>query len=83
MQATVAERDRVRAALLGLGFEVPPSEANFVWLPLRERTKAFTAACALMGVNVQPYPDEGVRVTVGTVPDNNVFLAAAQRHRPR
>lgn len=77
VQCTVAERDRVRAALLGLGFEVPPSEANFVWLPLGGRTQAFAAACALAGVNVQPYPDEGVRVTVGTVEDNNAFLAAA------
>src|SRR3954462_8202964 len=30
---TTAERDRVRAALLGSGYDVPPSEANFVWLP--------------------------------------------------
>jgi histidinol-phosphate aminotransferase len=83
VKCTVAERDRVRAALLELGFEVPPSEANFVWLPLRERTRAFTATCAELGVNVQPYSDEGVRVTVGAGPDNDAFLAAARRHRPR
>lgn len=82
VQCTVAERDRVRAALLGLGFEVPLSEANFVWLPLGGRTRAFAATCALAGVNVQPYPDEGVRVTIGTAQDNNAFLAAAERHAP-
>lgn len=83
VQCTVAERERVRTALLGLGFEVPPSEANFVWLPLGERTGEFTAACALAGVNVQPFSDEGVRVSIGTAEDNDAFLAAAQLHRPR
>jgi histidinol-phosphate aminotransferase len=82
VRCTVAERHRVRAALLALGFEVPPSEANFIWLPLGMRTPAFANTCALAGVNVQPYPDEGVRVTIGTVQDNNAFLAAAERHRP-
>lgn len=76
VQSTAAERDRVRAALLALGFEVPLSEANFVWLPLGRRTQAFAEACAFAGVNVQAYPDEGVRVTVGTVEDNDAFLAA-------
>ena len=83
VQAAVAERERVRAALLGLGFEVPPSEANFVWLPLGERTKEFTETCELAGVNVQPFSDEGVRISVGTAEDNDAFLAAAQRHRFR
>lgn len=80
VQRTVAERARVRAGLLALGFEVPPSEANFVWLPLGRRTEAFAVTCALAGVNVQPYPDEGVRVTIGTAEDNSAFLAAAERH---
>jgi histidinol-phosphate aminotransferase len=79
---TVSERDRVQAALLALGFEVPPSEANFVWLPLGRRTRAFAATCALAGVNVQPYPDEGVRVTIGTAEENNAFLAAARTTHP-
>jgi histidinol-phosphate aminotransferase len=82
VRCTVAERGRVRAALLALGFEVPPSEANFIWLPLGSRTQAFAAACALAGVNVQPYPDEGVRVTIGTIQDNNAFLTAAEQHGP-
>jgi histidinol-phosphate aminotransferase len=82
VRCTVAERHRVRAALLALGFQVPPSEANFIWLPLGMRTSAFANTCALAGVNVQPYPDEGVRVTIGTVQDNNAFLAAAEGHRP-
>jgi histidinol-phosphate aminotransferase len=82
VRCTVTERHRVRAALLALGFEVPPSGANFIWLPLGRSAQTFAAACALAGVNVQPYPDEGVRVTIGTVQDNNAFLAVAERHGP-
>ncbi|MEU7060499.1 histidinol-phosphate transaminase [Streptomyces sp. NPDC046197] len=82
VQRTVAERDRVRAAMLAMGFDVPPSEANFIWLPLGSRTRAFAVTCALAGVNVRPYPDEGVRVTIGTAQDNNAFLAAAKQHGP-
>jgi histidinol-phosphate aminotransferase len=82
VQRVVAERDRVTAELLALGFAVPPSETNFVWLPLGAGTRGFAGTCARAGVNVQPYPEEGVRVTVGTVEDNDAFLAAAKLHGP-
>ncbi len=35
--AVVAERARVSAALAEAGYQVPPSQANFVWLPLPGR----------------------------------------------
>ncbi|MEX3099514.1 MULTISPECIES: histidinol-phosphate transaminase [unclassified Streptomyces] len=82
VQDTAAERDRVRAALLALGFHVPPSEANFLWLPLGDRAEEFAAACASAGVAVRPYPGDGVRVTVGTVADDDAFLAVAGTNRP-
>ncbi|WP_159052146.1 aminotransferase class I/II-fold pyridoxal phosphate-dependent enzyme, partial [Streptomyces niveiscabiei] len=82
VQDTAAERDRVRAALLALGFDVPPSEANFLWLPLGDRAEEFAAACASAGVAVRPYPGDGVRVTVGTVADDDAFLAVAGTNRP-
>ncbi|MGW1528415.1 histidinol-phosphate transaminase [Streptomyces sp. NPDC002159] len=82
VQDTAAERDRVRAALLALGFDVLPSEANFLWLPLGARAQEFAAACASAGVDVRPYPGDGVRVTTGTAEDNNAFLAAAEMNRP-
>ncbi|WP_416969864.1 histidinol-phosphate transaminase [Streptomyces sp. 4F14] len=79
---TVTERDRVRAELLTLGFEVPPSEANFVWLPLGDRAEEFARVCASAGVDVRPYPGDGVRVTIGIAEDNDAFLAAAERYGP-
>jgi histidinol-phosphate aminotransferase len=60
----VAERVRCLSALRDLGWVVPDSQANFVWLPLGDRTEAFAAACASAGVAVRAFPGEGVRVTV-------------------
>lgn len=73
----VAERARVREALLAAGYEVPPSEANFVWLPLREHSAAFAAASAEAGVLVRPFAGDGVRVTIGDPHENDLFLAFA------
>ncbi|HET6817250.1 MAG TPA: histidinol-phosphate transaminase [Mycobacteriales bacterium] len=78
---TIAERDRVRASLLEAGYDVPPSEANFVWLPLGESSQDFAAACLAEGIVVRPFAGEGVRVTIGTDAENDAFLAAAVRWR--
>jgi histidinol-phosphate aminotransferase len=76
VERTVKERDRVGTALAELGLPVAPSEANFVWLPLHDRTADFAAACAAAGVNVRAYPGDGVRVTIGLPEDNDAFLGA-------
>lgn len=73
---TVAERERVRAALLEQGYDVPPSQANFVWLPLGERSADFAAHCLENAVVVRPFAGEGVRVTIGTDAENDQLLAA-------
>jgi histidinol-phosphate aminotransferase len=75
---TVAERERVRAALLADGYEVPPSQANFVWLPLGGRSADFAAFCLTHGAVVRPFTGEGVRVTIGTDSENDVFLRIAR-----
>jgi histidinol-phosphate aminotransferase len=73
----VAERSRVRAALLDDGYAVPPSQANFVWLPLGEHTVDWAAGCEDRGVIVRAFAGTGVRVTIGTAEENDRFLAAA------
>ncbi len=73
----VAERDRMRRALLDLGFEVPVSGANFLWLPLGADAGGFAAHCADRLVSVRAFPGEGVRVTIGAVSENDVFLRSA------
>jgi histidinol-phosphate aminotransferase len=74
----VTERDRVTEALRKLGVEVPDSQANFVWLPLGDRSAAFGAACEGRGVIVRAFQPDGVRVTIGTPAENDQFLAAAE-----
>ena len=73
----VAERDRMRAALAAAGYRVPPSHANFVWLPLGAASADFGAASAEAGVLVRPYGTDGVRVTAGDPHENDRFLAFA------
>ena len=75
----VAERERVHAALTALGYEVPISRANFVWLPLRERSAQFAAHTESHKVIVRAFPDAsgGVRVSIGAPDENDAFLAAA------
>jgi histidinol-phosphate aminotransferase len=75
---TIGERERVRAALLDAGYDVPPSQANFVWLPLGERSQDFAAACLEDGVIVRPFAGDGVRVTIGTDAENDAFLSVAR-----
>jgi histidinol-phosphate aminotransferase len=76
--AIVAERDRVHAALVESGYAVPPSQANFVWLPLADATTDWAAGCEQRGVVVRPFAGAGVRVTIGTPEENDRFLAAAR-----
>ncbi|WP_433698995.1 histidinol-phosphate transaminase [Nocardiopsis sp. CA-288880] len=81
--ATVAERDRVRDALVASGWTVPPTEANFVWLRLDADTLGFAAACAEAGVSVRPFAGEGARVSLGTPEENDAFLAVATSYAER
>lgn len=75
--AVVAERDRVRDALLAAGYDVPPTQANFVWVPLAERSAAYGEASAEAGVLIRPYGVDGVRITIGDPHENDAFLAFA------
>ncbi|GGT70404.1 histidinol-phosphate transaminase [Actinomadura citrea] len=81
VEGTVKERDRVRAALLADGWTVPPTEANFVWLRLGDRTMEFSAACDAHGVSVRPFDGEGARVSIGSPEENDAFLAVAGTFR--
>ena len=75
----VAERARVTAALRDAGYTVPPSQANFVWLPLAGRAQEFAEASANSRIIVRPYGDDGVRVTVAAKHENDAFLEFAKR----
>ena len=77
VDALVAERTRVLEALRTQGWDVPDSEANFVWLPLGGATVDFAAACEQAGVVVRPFAGDGVRVSIGEQAGNDLFLRVA------
>jgi histidinol-phosphate aminotransferase len=74
----VGERGRVRSELLAMGYEVPSSQANFVWLPLGERALAFNEHSLEQKVIVRAFAGDGVRVTIGEPNENDAFLAVAR-----
>jgi histidinol-phosphate aminotransferase len=61
----IAERRWFETELANLGFELPPSQANFVWLPLGQRTEEFAARSEGIAVSIRPFPGEGVRISIG------------------
>lgn len=77
VQALVAERDRLLLGLRDLGYPVPDTQANFVWLPLGERTADFAAAAERAGVVVRPFAGDGVRCSVGEVEATDRLLEVA------
>ena len=81
VDALVAERARVLAGLRAQGWKLPGSEANFVWLPLGDRSTAFAAAASRSGVLVRPLGADGVRVSVGEPEANDLLLEVATRWR--
>ena len=78
----VEERDRVRSALLEQGWDIPDTQANFVWFPLGERTGDFVAACTEAGLSVRPYGTEGVRVSIGETEANDRLIEVARAFGP-
>ncbi|HEU5419494.1 MAG TPA: histidinol-phosphate transaminase [Streptosporangiaceae bacterium] len=78
VEMVLKERERVRAELLGQGWTVPQTEANFVWLPLGDDTMDFAAASDQAGVAVRPFASDGARVSIGDPAANDAFLAVAR-----
>lgn len=74
----VSERERVTARLRELGYEFPSTYANFVWLPLGERTGEFVQLMAEHALAVRAFGTEGVRVSIGEVEANDRFLSLCE-----
>ncbi len=61
----VERRTRLVEGLRTQGWDVPDSQANFVWLPAGERTVEVAAAFASADLIVRPFPGDGIRISVG------------------
>ncbi|QGN33838.1 histidinol-phosphate transaminase [Microlunatus sp. Gsoil 973] len=78
----ITERSIVVAGLRDLGFDVPDSQANFVWLPAGERTNAYAEAFAAAGLAVRAFsdePDAGIRITVAEPDANRLVLEVGKQ----
>lgn len=71
-----AQRDRVVAELRRRGWEVPDTQANFYWLPVRERAAELAAHLQAHGVLARPFVGDGVRISIGTPADDDRVLDA-------
>ena len=71
----VEERTRVTAELAAVGIDIPPTEANFFWLPLGPRTGDFVELANRSGIMVRAFAGEGVRISIGEVEANNISVA--------
>ena len=71
---TVAERERMRDALVAAGYTVPASLANFLFVPLADAA-ARADALEVQGLMVRRFPD-GIRITPRLPGDNDRLLAA-------
>lgn len=76
VDAVVAERNRVVAVLSDRGWQLPDTQANFVWLPLGERSGEVSAQLESTGVITRVFPGMGIRVTIGDAAMNDRLLAA-------
>lgn len=75
---TLAERARVAKDLAGLGVDVAPSQANFVYVDLRRPARPVYDALLRKGIIVRPFGSlpQSLRITIGTRAENDRLLAA-------
>lgn len=78
-ERVAAERDRVRAGLLDLGLDVPPSGGNYLWVRLGPRNQAFVDHLASHGIAVREIAGAGVRLGTGAPDANDAVLGAAKQ----
>ncbi len=74
VEQTVRERERMRSALAGAGFDCPRSEANFVLVRVDGATE-LAEGLEQQGLVVRRFPD-AIRITVRLPAENDRILAA-------
>jgi histidinol-phosphate aminotransferase len=76
------EREPLRKALRDLGYDVPPSQGNFVWLPLGADTMRVAQVLEDAGILTRPFDGDGIRVTVTNAADSARVIEAARQALP-
>nr|UYC34507.1 aminotransferase [Streptomyces sp.]BDC78263.1 aminotransferase [Streptomyces viridochromogenes] len=76
VRSIVRERNRVAQELLRAGWNVLPSQTNFLWFEEPERVQEIRAALEENGVLARCFANEGVRLTIGDTQANAAVLRA-------
>ena len=85
----VATRTRLNKELAAMGFDVVPSQSNFIFVRLKSAEKAAGAYRFLKekGILIRYFParllDDGIRITVGTDAEIDALLAALKEYLAR
>lgn len=75
------ERDRIVPQLRKAGWQIPPTFANFFWLPAHGFDPyELTEVLARQGIVVRPFP-EGVRISIGTPAQNDKVVTVLKTLR--
>ena len=74
----VGMREPLRQELREIGWDVPPTQGNFVWLPIGVDSDRVSQVFEDHGVLVRCFSGDGLRITVGTREDNGRVLDAAR-----
>lgn len=80
---TIDERRRVREVMLSLGMACPPSQTNFVFVDLDDKTVNLFKELYARGVVVRPMGQFGssrntYRISIGTIEENNRLIEATR-----
>jgi histidinol-phosphate aminotransferase len=78
----VRERERLRTELLDCGVTVTPSETNFLWLPLGPQAAEVADLLEAQGLMARLFPNEGIRLTVGTPAANDLVVKTLTKRSP-
>ena len=80
VELALAERYRVRAALVRHGYRVAPSKGNFLFFDTGAEAGAISEHLLRQGVIIKPWKQPGytsfIRVSIGLPSENDHFLAA-------
>lgn len=75
VELTKSERDRVADELRSRGWEVPDTQANFVYLSVGEATMNLSSELEKLGLVTRPFAGEGIRITISSPEENDRLLA--------
>ncbi len=80
VQDVIMQRNRVETNLTGMGIKVWPSNANFLQFEVENAARTYKGLLAngvrIRDISSMPGMGEHLRVTIGTKPENDLFLNA-------